>query len=121
MVYSNAGLNVSPLVYSKDRFELIRLPGIPISNWTDKPSYANGTVEFRPGDRLFLYSDGILEMKNKEDEQYGEKRLLDVILDNSVSSRQLLLDVKKSAFQFAGAKSASELPDDVTLAMLEIK
>ena len=32
MTYSNAGLNVSPVLYSDMRFDLLRLPGIPISN-----------------------------------------------------------------------------------------
>jgi sigma-B regulation protein RsbU (phosphoserine phosphatase) len=121
MLYSNAGLSVSPLVYGENRFELLRLPGIPISNWTEKPEYTNGRLKLHSGDKLFLYSDGILEMRNKDNEQYGEERLLDIMLNNSLKPKQLLLNIKNSAFQFAGVRSANQLQDDVTMALLEIR
>lgn len=121
MLYSNAGLSVSPVVYSDKRFDLLRLPGIPISNWTEKPEYNDGSVSLEPGDKLFLYSDGLLEMRNKNNEQYGEDRLLSILLNDSSKPKQQLLSIKKSAFQFAGIKSASNLQDDVTMALFEIK
>jgi sigma-B regulation protein RsbU (phosphoserine phosphatase) len=121
MVYSNAGLNCIPLVYNSNRFDLLRLPGIPISNWTDRPEYVNGTATLQSGDKLFLYSDGILEMKNKDGEQYGEERLLEIMMNDRLKPKQLLLNIKKSAFQFAGIRSSRQLQDDVTMALLEIK
>lgn len=121
MVYSNAGLSVIPVVYSDTRFELLRLPGIPISNWMKKPGYQNRTMELNSGDKLFLYSDGILELRNKENQQYGEERLLEIMLNNELKPKQLLLQIKKSAFEFAGIKTANKLKDDVTMALLEIK
>lgn len=123
MLYSNAGLNVSPVIYNHTRFDLLRLPGIPISNWMEKPEYCDGTVQLETGDRLFLYSDGILELRDKNNEQYGEDKLLNILLNGTASQRpeQLLLDIKKSTFRFAGIKSESALQDDITMALLEIK
>lgn len=121
MLYSNAGLNVVPVVYSDTRFELLMLPGIPISNWMDKPGYLNGSIDLQSGDKLFLYSDGILEMRNKKNEQYGEDRLLEILLHSHSKPEQVLLKIKKSAFRFAGKKTAEDLKDDVTMALLEIK
>jgi len=123
MLYSNAGLNVSPVIYNSTRFDLLRLPGIPISNWMEKPEYSDGTARLETGDRLFLYSDGILELRDKNNEQYGEDRLLNILLNGTASQRpeQLLLDIKKSAFRFAGIKSENGLQDDITMALLEMK
>lgn len=121
MLYSNAGLNVIPAVFGGNRFELLKMPGIPISNWMKKPGYKNGSISLEPGDRLFLYSDGILELKNDKNEQFGEDRLLDVLLKNNLKPKQLLLQVKRAAFRFAGIKSAGDLQDDVTMALLELK
>lgn len=121
MLYSNAGLNVAPIIFGKDRFEIIRHPGIPISNWTDKPGYREGMVVLNKNDRLFIYTDGILEIKDKENNQYGEDRMLSILLNDGLSPNHKLLDVKKSAFQFAGIKSVSELQDDITMALLEFK
>ena len=121
MLYSNAGLNVSPVVYSDKRFDLLRLPGIPISNWTEKPEYSDGSVSLQPGDKLFLYSDGILETRNENNEQYGEDRLLSILLNDKSKTKQLLSSIKKSAFRFAGINSESDLQDDITMALFEIK
>ncbi|NLV35602.1 MAG: SpoIIE family protein phosphatase [Clostridiaceae bacterium] len=120
MAYSNAGLNVVPVVYNDTRFELLMLPGIPISNWMEKPGYVNRTIDLRSGDKLFLYSDGILEMRNRNNEQYGEDRLLEILLHNHTKPKQLLLNIKKSAFEFADKKTANDLMDDVTMALLKI-
>ncbi len=121
MLYSNAGLNITPVIYSDDRFELLRMPGIPISNWLEKPGYKDGSLNLLPGDKLFLYTDGILEMRNNDNEQFGEDRLLDILLKNHSKPRKLLQKIKQTAFTFAGVNSADELRDDVTLALLELK
>ncbi|HEX2946858.1 MAG TPA: SpoIIE family protein phosphatase [Clostridia bacterium] len=121
MLYSNAGLNVIPAVYGDNKFELLKMPGIPISNWMKTPDYKNGSIRLESGDKLFLYSDGILEMKNAENEQFGEDRLLDILLNSDLKPKQLLLHLKREAFRFAGIKSSSELQDDITMALLRIK
>lgn len=121
MLYSNAGLNVAPIVYGQDRFELLRMPGIPISNWLKAPGYQDGSVHLAAGDKFFMYSDGILEIRNESNEQFGEDRLLDILFRGKYHPRQLLLDIKKTAFAFAGYKSADDLQDDITMALLEIK
>ncbi len=121
MLYSNAGLNVTPVVYSENRFELLRMPGIPISNWMERPEYKDGSLSLLQGDKFFLYTDGILEMKNLNSEQYGENRLLEILLRSHLNPKQLLLKIKQSAFSFAGVKSADDLQDDITLALLELK
>ncbi|HOA55566.1 MAG TPA: SpoIIE family protein phosphatase [Clostridiales bacterium] len=121
MLYSNAGLNVIPAVYGRHRFELLRLPGIPISNWLEKPEYKEGTINLSSGDRFFMYTDGILEIRNEANEQFGEDRLLEILLKSSSTPEQILRDIKESAFKFAGARSLERLQDDVTMALLELK
>ena len=60
-------------------------------------------------------------MRNRDNEQYGEERLLEIILHSNSKPKQLLLNAKKSAFQFAGIRSVKDLQDDITMALLEIK
>jgi sigma-B regulation protein RsbU (phosphoserine phosphatase) len=121
MLYSNAGLNVMPAVYGGNRFELLMMPGIPVSNWLEKPEYKDGIVRLSSGDRFFMYTDGILEIRNKSNEQFGEDRLLEVLLKSRRRPEQTLLDIKESAFEFAGIESSHDLHDDVTMALLELK
>lgn len=121
MVYSNAGHNVCPILFNKDRFEILRVPGIPISSWLDRPGYVDRTAELCPGDRIFLYTDGIIEMKNSRNEQFGEERLLDILLDDASGPGETLNRIVSSAFSFAGISSTSVIADDITVALLEIK
>ncbi|HPV02514.1 MAG TPA: SpoIIE family protein phosphatase [Clostridiales bacterium] len=121
MHYSNAGLNVIPVVYGRQRFELLKMPGIPISNWLEKPEYRDGSVRLSSGDRFFMYTDGILEIRNRSNEQFGEDRVLDILLNSSARPGQILRDIKETAFRFANIRSSDDLRDDVTMALLELK
>jgi sigma-B regulation protein RsbU (phosphoserine phosphatase) len=71
------------------------------------------TVPLTPGDTFVLYSDGVSEAMNTEDDFYGEDRLLAVLADVSGAApaeivKRVLDDVR--AFS-AGAKQS----DDITL------
>lgn len=120
LAYSNAGHNVAPFVCSKERFELLRLPGIPISNWSDSPSYSEAEISLQKNDRVVLYTDGIVEIKDVKGEQYGEERLLGNILGNEGDLPAVLKKVFDDVMLFSG-KDASKIPDDITIALLELK
>lgn len=121
ITYSNAGHNVSPIIFSNDRFELLRVPGIPICDWLEAPVYINKTAELLPNDRIFLYTDGIVEVKNPDNEQYGEERLLEVLFGKSYSPSLMLDMVIQSVSEFSEFDNLSGLSDDITMALLEIK
>jgi sigma-B regulation protein RsbU (phosphoserine phosphatase) len=40
------------------------------------------TIELMPGDRLFIYSDGVTEAMNRIGEKYGTERLMDIFKEN---------------------------------------
>ncbi len=121
IIYSNAGHNVSPIIFNTDRFELLRVPGIPISNWLKEPSYQNRRLKFSTGDRLFLYTDGIVEIKNERDEQYGEERLLNILLNDPGTPNGILNRIMDNACEFAGINDVVTIPDDITIGLLEMK
>lgn len=124
MVYSNAGHNAIPVVFradDKNSFELLRLPGIPISRWVERPDYNDGYINLRKGDRLFFYTDGIIEMRNAENEQFGEDRLLDLLLDSNSARIGTLNAIFTEACEFAELSDTAKILDDVTMALLEVK
>ena len=47
--------------------------------WFPDSTYQESVIELRPGDRLYLYSDGILEAMNSEDELFGPERLVEAL------------------------------------------
>jgi phosphoserine phosphatase RsbU/P len=121
LVFSNAGHNVCPVVFNKNKFEILLSAGIPISNWTSTPSYTDSTMNLNGGDRIFLYTDGIVELKNKNGEQYGEKKLLNILLSDSSSLNETLNNIINSACTFSEIVNPAEMHDDITMALLEIK
>jgi sigma-B regulation protein RsbU (phosphoserine phosphatase) len=122
MKYSNAGHNVCPVIFnSSGRFDLLRLPGIPISNWLEKPEYRDGDAELYKGDRVFFYTDGIIEMRNPANEQFGEERILDLLLNGKLEPVSTLNAIVDAACSFAGITDIAGIPDDITIALLEIK
>ena len=46
--------------------------------------YPEGSVAFRPGDLLLLYTDGIIEQTNAVGEPYGEERLVAFLQANRI-------------------------------------
>lgn len=123
LVYSNAGHNVSPIIFSSEskKFELLRIPGIPISNWVEEPIYSDRQVGLEKGDRLFLYTDGIVELKNKNNEQFGEDRLVSVLLSENSNPNIVLDQIIEATCKFAGIHSYSHISDDITMALLHFK
>ncbi|HEX2927199.1 MAG TPA: SpoIIE family protein phosphatase [Ruminiclostridium sp.] len=118
--YSNAGLNVSPILYSGRDFKLLRATGIPISNWVDNPEYTEVTQKLKVNDRLLFYTDGIIEIKNLENEQFGEERIVEHLLKTDLKPSSTLSKLVDKAVSFSG-RSIHDIMDDITVALLEIK
>ncbi|MCR4436732.1 MAG: SpoIIE family protein phosphatase [Clostridiales bacterium] len=121
MTYSNAGHNVCPIIFGKNRFQILRMPGIPISDWLEAPIFQDETVSLESGDRIFFYTDGIVELKGENDNQFGEERLLSILLNDTSEPSGTLNRIIENACIFAGVQRFSEIRDDVTLALIEIK
>ena len=72
---SQAGHPSSIWLKNKSRkVEKVNTPGVPIGMMPGM-SYENLTIQLQPGDRLFLYSDGVTECTNSQGDMFGEDRL----------------------------------------------
>ena len=80
--------------------------------------YGQITIPMVPGDRLFVYTDGIIDAPNPEGESFGLTRLKDA-LDANVGAplSELKSAVLKTLIQYTEKKLNH---DDVTLIALEI-
>lgn len=121
ITYSNAGHNVLPIVFGKSRFEPLKSSGVPISDWMKKPEYSDKSMNLQIGDRIFFYTDGIVEIRGKGTGQFGEERLFK-LLSNDISKPEIVLEkIFNAACSFAGVTDAGKVTDDITMAMIEIK
>ena len=56
-----------------------------------------------PGDRIFLYTDGVTDAKNVEGERFGNERLEEALnADREIGDASLILRVKAAVDHFAG-------------------
>ena len=70
-------------------------------------------IKLSIGDRIFLYTDGVPEATNKQNEQYGMNRLISALNRNKAcTTEELLKIVRKDVAQFA---EGTEQFDDITL------
>ena len=81
--------------------------------------YRVGELALSPGDRLFLYTDGVPEATNAENKLYGEDRLLAFMNDHALAeATELLPSLKADIDAFVG--DAPQF-DDITMLMLDYK
>ncbi len=79
--------------------------------------YEDITVPFLPGDRLFLYSDGVTECANHEREPYRIERLEQTIARRRDEDLEhTVAGIEQELRQWRGH---GEFADDVTLFALE--
>jgi sigma-B regulation protein RsbU (phosphoserine phosphatase) len=81
-------------------------------------SYATGSVQLNTGDVLLAYSDGVIESRNKMEEEFGVDRLEAQLRQaNSLgaSAESLLFSVLAAVQDFAGTHT---LVDDLSLAVI---
>ncbi len=114
--YSLGG-HPQPIVLRRDgTLEMLEAGGPLIGLGLGLP-FDEAEVWLRPGDRVFLYTDGLVELTASDDTQFGEGRLLEAVetvgrmpLD---AACERLLD---TALDFT---DGAEPPDDITVLALE--
>jgi len=72
--YTNAGHNPSVVVRAGGEVEALGQTGVPLG-LLPSARYRAGETTLAPGDLLVLYTDGIAEAADPEDEEYGLERI----------------------------------------------
>jgi sigma-B regulation protein RsbU (phosphoserine phosphatase) len=115
LVYANAGHNRPYFFSGNDQPVCLETAGLALSIMYNV-FYAEDTISFKPGDFLLIYSDGITEAMNAENEEFGEERLIALMIKNrNQSANQLIKNVIASVQQFTGGKPQT---DDMTLIVI---
>jgi serine phosphatase RsbU (regulator of sigma subunit) len=85
LTYTNAGHNPALIVHADGKVEELGPTGLPIGLMEDG-NYTEGQTKLGLGDILVLYTDGITEAENPEDEEYGLERLSAVCVEHREKS-----------------------------------
>lgn len=65
-------------------------------------NYAQEEISLESGDRVFLYTDGVIEPKNAKGEQFGLNRLSEILAHNDEPPETLLTHVEQTIKKFTG-------------------
>jgi sigma-B regulation protein RsbU (phosphoserine phosphatase) len=77
VIYANGGHNAPLLSVSGGQYKFMELKkGVP-PGMMDISRYKQCSMKLNPGDKLFLYTDGVNEAMNPKDEQWGNDRFLE--------------------------------------------
>ena len=83
MRYINAG-HIPPILYRKATDTIVRLEeGGTVLGLFDIAQFTEGEAELNPGDILVVFTDGISEAWDANDEEFGEDRLAELIRNNA--------------------------------------
>lgn len=117
--FANAGHNPPLLKRTDGSFEYLKTRAGFVLAGMEGVRYRVGELTLNPGDRLFLYTDGVPEATNTDNKLYGEDRLLAFMNQNaSMEATELLPALKANIDEFVG-----EAPqfDDITMLMFDYK
>ncbi|MBP7585840.1 MAG: serine/threonine-protein phosphatase, partial [Spirochaetes bacterium] len=118
MISTNAGHPAAFVVRGDGSMEYLGHRGTVICE--DFPlTHTNVTTRLKNGDKIVLYTDGIIEARDRNYDMYGEKALEDLVKDNSRLDVTGLCDaIYTAAVSHVGAQSP-EFEDDMTVMVLE--
>ena len=114
LTFANAGHYPPILIRADGTVERLGTGGAVLGVFPDG-TYDQGRVSLRAGDRIVLYTDGITDVCNAADEEFGDGRLVDLAVANRGCSAPALQARLADA---ADAFSDGRFQDDATLIVM---
>jgi phosphoserine phosphatase RsbU/P len=111
------------LLWRRDQQRLEQLDGAGLLlGVRPNESYTACEVSFDPGDRLLLYSDGLVEAENADGESFGDTALPNFIREKqSLRSEQFVDLLLNNVLAWSRSGSAKGQEDDITIVVVDIE
>ena len=113
LCYVNAGHN-PPLLFTEAGVSELAVGGPPVGLFEDS-SYDADTVTVPETGTVLIYTDGVVEARNAQDEEFGLARLIDVCAGVYRDAERLPAIVMEALESWGGT---TEQGDDITLVVL---
>ena len=99
----NAGHEHPVLCRSGEEYGLVRYKHSPVMALRENVNYPEHSFELHPGDRLFVYTDGVPEARNGQKEFYGLDRMVQSLNRHPGTDLETLLrEVREDVDSFVG-------------------
>jgi phosphoserine phosphatase RsbU/P len=115
--YTNAGHNAPIVVRNDGTHDRLREGG-GILGVFPVQSFDMGTYDLGPGDRVLLFTDGVTEAPNAEGEEFGEARLLQLLVENRDLSAE---NLQKKVLTVVAEFCRGHWHDDATIIAIAVE
>ncbi len=119
ITFVNAGHEPPLLIHENGEIEFVKTkPNLALATFGGIP-YQLNSIKLKKGDKIFLYTDGVVEAQNESQEFYNSARLVDVV---QASYKGEVKDVVKAIREDIDVfVDGAEQFDDITIFGLEVK
>jgi sigma-B regulation protein RsbU (phosphoserine phosphatase) len=114
--YVSAGHNPPFILHADGSHERLREGGGVLGIFANQ-AFRSGVAQLQTGDRMVLYTDGVTEACNADEEEFGEQRLLTVLQENRRRSPEA---IQKEILLAVSAFSHGTWQDDATLLVVGV-
>ena len=116
LVYANAGHNPPLLLNADGSARFLVQGGLPLGMFRDT-RYYEYYLTFEPGQLLLLYTDGVTEAFNPQEEEFGPDRLLESVrVARTLNAREMIDSVQRDILHWTNGRGAH---DDVTFFVIK--
>lgn len=115
LTYCNAGHNPPLLVRGDGSVDELNSSGAVLGQFLSWP-YGQNELNFEPGDTLLLFTDGMVEACNAQEEAFGEDRLLQFTRELANDSAHT---IQSALSQAVSKHCGGQFQDDATLIVLQ--
>ena len=111
--YANAGHNPPCLIKSNGQAEYTRITNDLVIGAMEDMPYQEAEFQLEPGDRLFLFTDGVTEAMDVNDVLYGETRLKENLMNTqTLDPKEMVTKITLNLSEFT---TGAEQSDDITM------
>ncbi len=117
LTFSNAGHH-PPILWNNNKGNIQLLePTGPAIGLTHDGSFQSSTIDLGSKDLILLYTDGLIELRNEEGLEFGEKRLVNFVKTHPKESAVSFIHDLQTTIK----KYTKKLHDDLSVIVLRIK
>jgi len=117
ITYCNAGHNPPYVVKRSGEVTALPMSSDPMAGAIDGIDYHECHLKLEKGDALVMFTDGVTEAMNVQNEEFGEERLEDTLAEVTLHNCQQMVEaIKADVAAFAGD---AEQSDDITVLALK--
>lgn len=118
LLYISAGHNPPLLLRADGTSDLLAHGGFPLGVFADS-RYSESVIDFRSGDILVMYTDGVTEARNAFDDGFGVERLEQTVRQAAhLSAREICQTVTEAVNDYSTEVGGPE--DDLTIAVIKV-